>query len=100
MVRKHSAAGSLSLSQAYREWGMAEMESNRDYYGNTRFDDVNFQLSTEGQELQTRFVAGYADRLHDDIEDKLTLPEFAPVQRPSVGSAAGVRGGISLGGGG
>lgn len=96
----NSTAGSLNLSQAYREWGMAEMEANRDYYGNTRFDDVNFQLSAEGQELQTRFVSGYADRLHDDIEDKLTLPEFAPVQKPGVSSAAGVRGGVSLGGGG
>ena len=96
----NSAAGSLNLSQAYREWGMAEMETNRDYYGNARFDDVNFQLSAEGQELQTRFVSGYADRLHDDIEDSLTLPEFAPVKKPSVSSAAGVRGGVSLGGGG
>tara|TARA_R110002074_G_scaffold7721_7_gene32599 strand:- start:2583 stop:3143 length:561 start_codon:yes stop_codon:yes gene_type:complete len=96
----NSAAGSLNLSQAYREWGMAEMETNRDYYGNARFDDVNFQLSAEGQELQTRFVSGYADRLHDDIEDKLTLPEFAPVQKPGVSSAAGVRGGVSLGRGG
>ena len=96
----NSAAGSLNLSQAYREWGMAEMETNRDYYGNERFDDVNFQLSTEGQELQTRFVSGYADRLHDDIEDKLTFPEFAPIQRPSVGSADAVRGSIPLGGSG
>ena len=93
----NSAAGSLNLSQAYREWGMAEMESNRDYFGNARFDDINFQLSAEGQELQTRFVSGYADRLHDDIEDNLTLPEFAPVQRPNVGSASGVRGSVSLG---
>ncbi|WP_430427682.1 conjugal transfer protein TraG N-terminal domain-containing protein [Parasphingorhabdus sp.] len=96
----NSAAGSLNLSQAYREWGMAEMEANRDFYGNARFDDIDFQLSAEGQELQTRFVAGYADRLHDDIEDKLTLPEFAPVQRPNVGSAAAVRGSVSLGGSG
>ena len=96
----NSAAGSLNLSQAYREWGMAEMEANRDYYGNARFDDINFQLSAEGQELQTRFVAGYADRLHDDIEDKLTLPEFAPIQRPNIGSASDVRGNVSTGGGG
>ena len=26
-----NAAGSLNLSQAYREWGMAELEANRDY---------------------------------------------------------------------
>ncbi len=94
----NSAAGSLNLSQAYREWGMAEMETNRDYYGNARFDDINFQLSAEGQELQTRFVAGYADSLHDDIEDKLTLPEFAPVQSPNIGSASDVRGSVSTGG--
>ncbi|HEY9091524.1 conjugal transfer protein TraG N-terminal domain-containing protein [Parasphingorhabdus sp.] len=93
----NNAAGSLNLSQAYREWGMAEMGSNRDYYGNERFDDINFQLSAEGQELQTRFVSGYADRLHDDIEDKLTMPEFSSVQRPNVSGSAGVRGSVSLG---
>ena len=93
----NNAAGTLNLSQAYREWGMAEMESNRDFYGNARFDDVDFQLSAEGQELQSRFVAGYADRLHEDIEGKLTMPEFAPVQRPSIGSAGDVRGSVSNG---
>jgi conjugal transfer mating pair stabilization protein TraG len=48
----NSAAGSLNLSQAYREWGLAEIERNRDFYGNVRFDDVSFQLSPEGQALQ------------------------------------------------
>lgn len=95
-----NAAGSLNLSQTYREWGMAEMGSNRDYYGNDRFDDVNFQLSAEGQELQTRFISGYAGRLHDDIENKLTLPEFSSIQSPNVSSAAGVRGSAALDGGG
>lgn len=28
----NSAAGSLNLSQAYREWGLTEIESNRDFY--------------------------------------------------------------------
>ena len=96
----NSAAGSLNLSQAYREWGMGEIERNRDYYGNARFDDVAFQMSAEGQELQARFVDGYADRLQTDIEDKLVLPEFAPVSRPATRNAAGVRSGISLSGGG
>src|SRR3546814_8825214 len=79
-----NAAGSLNLSQAYREWGMAELEANRDYYGPARFDDINFQMSAQGQQLQARFVESYADRLHDDIEGKLTLPEFEPVDRKST----------------
>jgi conjugal transfer mating pair stabilization protein TraG len=52
----NSAAGSLNLSQAYREWGLAEIERNRDFYGNVRFDDVTFQLSPEGQALQAKFI--------------------------------------------
>jgi conjugal transfer mating pair stabilization protein TraG len=48
----NSAAGSLNLSQAYREWGLVEIERNRDFYGNVRFDDLTFQLSPEGQALQ------------------------------------------------
>jgi conjugal transfer mating pair stabilization protein TraG len=48
----NSAAGSLNLSQAYREWGFVEIERNRDFYGNVRFDDLTFQLSPEGQALQ------------------------------------------------
>src|SRR3546814_20700763 len=66
--KANSAAGTLNLSQAYREWGMAEMEANRDYYGPVRFDDIEFQMSARGQQLQSRFVESYADRLQDDIE--------------------------------
>ena len=95
-----NAAGSLNLSQAYREWGMAEVEANRDYYGPVRFDDINFQMSAQGQQLQARFVETYADRLHDDIEGQLTLPEFAPVSRPAVTSQGSVRARGPSGGGG
>ena len=87
----NSAAGTLNLSQAYREWGMAEMEANRDYYGPVRFDDIEFQMSARGQQLQSRFVESYADRLQDDIEADLSLPDFAPVSRPGIGSAEQVR---------
>ncbi|KNH02936.1 IncF plasmid conjugative transfer protein TraG [Qipengyuania citrea LAMA 915] len=87
----NSAAGTLNLSQAYREWGMAEIEANRDYYGPVRFDDIEFQMSARGQQLQSRFVEGYADRLQDDIEANLSLPDFAPVSRPGIGSARQVR---------
>ena len=87
----NSAAGSLNLSQAYREWGMAEIESNRDYYGPVRFDDIEFQMSARGQQLQSRFVESYADRMQDDIEADLSLPDFAPVSRPGIGSAGQVR---------
>ena len=80
----NSATGSLNLSQMYREWGLGELEANRDFYGNARFDDIDFQLSAKGQELQARFVQGYADRLHDEIENNLTLPKFAPVAKPSA----------------
>ncbi|MFC3097117.1 conjugal transfer protein TraG N-terminal domain-containing protein [Alteraurantiacibacter palmitatis] len=87
----NSAAGTLNLSQAYREWGMAEMEANRDYYGPVRFDDIEFQMSARGQQLQSRFVESYADRLQDNIEADLSLPDFAPVSRPGIGSAGQVR---------
>ncbi len=87
----NSAAGTLNLSQAYREWGMAEIEANRDYYGPVRFDDIEFQMSARGQQLQSRFVESYADRLQDDIEADLSLPDFAPVSRPGIGSAGQVR---------
>ena len=90
-----SASGSLNLSQAYREWGLAEMDANRDYYGNARFDDVSFQLGIQGQELQNRFVTYFADQLHQGIEDKLTLPAFDKVDRPSINSASDVRGSSS-----
>ncbi|WP_341713854.1 conjugal transfer protein TraG N-terminal domain-containing protein [Erythrobacter sp.] len=87
----NSAAGTLNLSQAYREWGMAEMEANRDYFGPVRFDDIEFQMSARGQQLQSRFVESYADRLQDDIDADLSLPDFAPVSRPWIGSAGQVR---------
>ncbi|WP_017183244.1 hypothetical protein [Sphingobium xenophagum] len=79
---------------------MAEVEANRDYYGPVRFDDINFQMSAQGQQLQARFVETYADRLHDDIEGQLTLPEFAPVSRPAVTSQGSVRARGPSGGGG
>ena len=91
-----NAAGSLNLSQAYRDWGMAEIDGNRDYYGPARFDDIGFQMSAQGQQLQARFVQSYADRLHDEIADDLTLPHASAVQRPGVGSAADIRRSINL----
>ena len=66
----NSAAGSLNLSQAYREWGLVEIERNRDFYGNVRFDDLTFQLSPEGQALQGKFIESYAEQLRDGIEDR------------------------------
>ena len=96
----NNAAGSLNLSQAYREWGLSEIEANRDYYGAARFDDIDFQLSGQGQQLQGRFVQSYADRLHDEIESELVLPAFAPVGRPGIGSAGDVQASVSLSGNG
>ena len=96
----NNAAGSLNLSQAYREWGLAEIEANRDYYGAARFDDIDFQLSSQGQQLQDRFIHSYADRLHDNIEGELTLPAFAPVRRPGIGSAGDVQSNVLLSGNG
>lgn len=93
-----NAAGTLNLSQAYREWGMAEIEANRDYYGPVRFDDIDFQMSARGQQLQARFVEGYADQLNAEILGDLVLPPSAPVARPSVSSAESVRGSVRLGG--
>jgi len=88
----NSAAGSLNLSQAYREWGLAEIESNRDFYGTARFDDVSFQLSPEGQALQAKFIESYAEQLRDGIDDRLVLFPGQPVSRPTVSGAASVRG--------
>jgi conjugal transfer mating pair stabilization protein TraG len=87
----HSAAGTLNLSQAYREWGLSEMENNRDFYGNVRFDDVAFQLSVEGQAMQAKFVEAYAEQLRAGIEDKLVLTPGQAVDRPNIGSAGEVR---------
>ena len=96
----NSSAGSLNLSQAYREWGLAEIERNRDFYGNVRFDDVTFQLSPEGQALQAKFIEGYAEQLRDGIEDRLVLAPGQPVSRPAISGAGSVRGRAQTGGGG
>lgn len=94
----NSAAGSLNLSQAYREWGLAEIESNRDFYGNARFDDVTFQLSPEGQALQAKFIESYAEQLRDGIDDRLVLVPGQPVSRPAVSGAGSLRGRAQTGG--
>ena len=94
----NSAAGSLNLSQAYREWGLGEIERNRDFYGNVRFDDVSFQLSPEGQALQAKFIESYAEELRDGIEDRLVLIPGQPVSRPGISDAGSVRGRASVGG--
>lgn len=88
----NSAAGSLNLSQAYREWGLAEIESNRDFYSNARFDDVTFQLSPEGQALQAKFIESYAEQLRNGIDERLVLVPGQPVSRPVVSGAGSVRG--------
>ncbi|MFN3946073.1 MAG: conjugal transfer protein TraG N-terminal domain-containing protein [Allosphingosinicella sp.] len=94
----NSAAGSLNLSQAYREWGLAEIERNRDFYGSVRFDDVAFQLSPEGQALQAKFIESYAEQLRDGIEDRLVLAPGQTVSRPNVDDADAVRSRASVGG--
>ncbi len=94
----NSVAGSLNMSQAYREWGLVEIERNRDYYGSVRFDDVAFQLSPEGQALQAKFIEGYAEQLRDGIEDRLVLASGQPVSRPNLSDAEEVRSGASVGG--
>jgi len=86
-----SASGTLNLSQAYREWGMAEIDRNRDFYGNARFDDVAFQLGAEGRALQARFIDSYADVLRDNIEDQFVLNSGSAVARPNVSGPADVR---------
>ncbi len=95
----NSAAGSLNLSQAYREWGLAEIESNRDFYGNARFDDVTFQLSPDGQALQAKFIESYAEQLRDGIEDRLVLTPGQSVSRSAISGAGSVRGRAQTGGG-
>lgn len=95
----NSAAGSLNLSQAYREWGLVEIERNRDFYGSVRFDDVAFQLSPEGQELQAKFIDSYADQLREGIEDRLVLAPGQSVSRPNISGADAVRSGASIDGG-
>ncbi|MFW2853667.1 conjugal transfer protein TraG N-terminal domain-containing protein [Sphingomonas sp. TX0543] len=88
----NSAAANLNLSQSYREWGLAEIESNRDYYGNARFDDVTFQLSPEGQALQAKFIESYAEQLRNGSNDRLVLAPGQAVSRPAFSGAGLVRG--------
>ena len=87
----NSAAGSLNLSQAYREWGLGEIERNRDFYRGARFDDVTFQLSPDGQALQAKFIEGYAEQLRDQIDDRLVLTPGDAVVPPSVTGPGSVR---------
>jgi len=94
----NSAAGSLNLSQAYRDWGLVEIEHNRDFYGNVRFDDLAFQLSPEGQALQAKFIESYAEQLRDGIEDRLVIAPGQAVSRPSISDAEAVRSRASIGG--
>lgn len=93
-----SAAGSLNLSQAYREWGLGEVERNRDFYRDARFDDVTFQLSPEGQALQSKFIESYAEQLRNQIEEQLVLAPGPAVSRPSITGPDDVRGHASVGG--
>jgi conjugal transfer mating pair stabilization protein TraG len=86
-----SAAGNLNLSQAYRDWGLAEIEGNRDFYGSARFDDIAFQLSPEGQALQGKFIESYPEQLRDGIEDRLALPAGQSISRPSISGSSSVR---------
>lgn len=79
-----NATGNLNISQAYRDWGMAEIERNRDFYGDARFDDTRFQLSAAGQTLQRKFVEVYAEEVRDDVGGKLALPVAPAVARPGV----------------
>jgi conjugal transfer mating pair stabilization protein TraG len=94
-----SAAGSLNLSQAYREWGLAEIERNRDFYGSVRFDDLEFQLSGQGQALQVKFIESYAEQLRDGIEDQLVLAPGQSIDRPGVSNASAVRERAAIGSG-
>lgn len=93
-----SAAGSLNLSQAYREWGLGEVERNRDFYRDSRFDDVAFQLSSEGQALQSKFIESYAEQLRGQIEEQLVLAPGQAVSRPSISGAVDVRERLKFGG--
>ncbi|WP_374531484.1 conjugal transfer protein TraG N-terminal domain-containing protein [Novosphingobium sp.] len=93
-----NVAGNLNLSQAYREWGMTEIENNRDYYGDARFDDTAFQLSPKGQALQRRFVESYASGIRSDVENELVAPQSPAIPAPSVATQAGIRAAAPLGG--
>jgi conjugal transfer mating pair stabilization protein TraG len=94
-----SAAGNLNLSQAYRDWGLAEIEGNRDFYGSARFDDIAFQLSPEGQALQGKFIESYAEQLREGIDDRLVLTTGQPISRPAIKGANSVRARAHIDGG-
>ena len=96
----NSTAGSLNLTQSYREWGLVEIERNRDFYGNVRFDDLNFQLSPEGQALQGKFIESYAEQLRNGIEGHLVFSPGQPVSRSAITGEAAIRGRAQTGGGG
>ncbi|WP_230291503.1 conjugal transfer protein TraG N-terminal domain-containing protein [Croceicoccus sp. Ery5] len=99
-LQGNSAAGSLNLSQAYREWGLVEIERNRDFYGDVRFDDLAFQLSPQGQALQDKFIGSYAEQLRNGIEDQLVVSTNQTISRPSVSGPDSIRRGAQVGRGG
>ncbi len=80
----HSTSGNLNLSQTYREWGLAEMDQNRDFYGGARFDDTAFQLSPAGQALQGKFIESYAAQVRSGVSEKLTQPPAPPIARTQL----------------
>jgi conjugal transfer mating pair stabilization protein TraG len=96
--RKRARTASLNLSQAYRDWGLAEIESNRDFYGSARFDDMTFQLSSDGQALQSRFVAQYAEALQKGISAGIALHDGPLVSRSISSSEQTVRELATIGG--
>lgn len=91
-IASHSASGNLNLSQAYREWGLGEMDRNRDFYGQARFDDTAFQLSPKGQALQGKFIESYTDKIRIEVSGSLTLPASAPIEHPPGRPTASVSG--------
>jgi conjugal transfer mating pair stabilization protein TraG len=70
---------------------MAEIETNRDYYGNARFDDTAFQLSGKGQALQRKFVEGYAGQIRSEVERELVLKPGPAIQRTGLPTADAIR---------
>jgi conjugal transfer mating pair stabilization protein TraG len=94
----NSAAGTLNLSQAYREWGVGEIERNRDFYRDARFDDIAFQLSAEGQALQAKFIESYAEELRNQIEDRLVLAPGEAIARPTLAGSGDVRSRVNVSG--
>jgi conjugal transfer mating pair stabilization protein TraG len=91
LVAGDTVSGNLNLTQAYREWGMQELENNRDFFGNARFDDVAFQLGDKGRELQEKFVQTYAVRIESEINDRLELTHLPTMQRSTPHSSSKLR---------